>query len=149
MRHIKWNAIRALPLFQDVSEIHFEELIRTAFLQQSFRGVTLFSEGDRPDSLHIIIDGAVELVDVHDGNETTIDIIRPVTTFDLAAVIRDATYLASARILAPAQIVVIPAQTVRDVFGRDTAFVHAIVKELAEGYCRVARSLKGEKLRTH
>lgn len=149
MRQFKWNVIRALPLLKDVSETHFKELVSAGFFQQSFQGVTLFSKGDQPDSLHIIVDGAVELFDVHDGNEITIDIIQPVTTFDLAAVIRDATYLASARILAPAQIVVIPAQTVRDVFGRDTAFVHAIVKELAEGYCRVVRSLKGEKLRTH
>ena len=84
----------------------------------------------------------------HDGHETTIDIIRPVTTFILAAVIRDEVYLKSARTLAPAQILMIPAQTVRDVFGRDAAFARAIVNELAERYRGIVRSLKNEKLRT-
>ncbi len=148
MRQTEWNVIRALPLFQDVSETHFEELVSAAFLQQSTQGVTLFSEGDLPEFLHIVVEGAVELFGVHDGHETTIDIIGPVTTFDLAAVIRDEVYLKSARTLAPAQIAMIPAQTVRDVFGRDAAFVRAIVNELAECYRGVVRSLKNEKLRT-
>ena len=89
----------------------------------------------------------MELFGTHDHHETTIDIIRPVTTFILAAVIRDAVYLKSARTLAPAQILMIPAQTVRDVFGRDAAFARAIVSELAERYRSVVRSLKNEKLR--
>ncbi len=74
--------------------------------------------------------------------------MRPVTTFILAAVIRDAVYLKSARTLTPAQILMIPAQPVRDVFGRDAAFARAIVNELAERYREVVRSLKNEKLRT-
>jgi CRP/FNR family transcriptional activator FtrB len=41
----------------------------------------------------------------------------------------------------------IPAQTVRDVFGRDAAFARAIVNELAERYRSVVRALKNEKLR--
>lgn len=148
MRQTEWNVIRALPLFQDVSETHFEELASAAFLQRFPQGATLFSEGDLPDFLHIVVVGAVELFGVHGGHETTIEIIRPVTVFVLAAVIRDATYLESTRTLAPAQIVMIPAQTVRDVYGRDAAFVRAIVKELAECYRDVVRSLKNEKLRT-
>ncbi len=44
--------------------------------------------------------------------------MRPVSTFILAAVIRDEVYLKSARTLTPAQILMVPAQTVRDVFDR-------------------------------
>ena len=83
----------------------------------------------------------------HNGRETTIDIMRPVTTFILAAVIRDKVYLKSARTLTPAQIPMVLAQTVRDVFGRDATFARAIVNELAERSRSVVRSLKNEKLR--
>jgi len=41
----------------------------------------------------------------------------------------------------------IPAPTVRDVFGHDAAFARAIVNELAERYRGVVRALKNEKLR--
>lgn len=147
MRETDWKLIRALPLFSDVSQVNFDELLHAAYLQRFPQHVTLIREGDLPDFLHIVVDGTIELFGTHDGHETTIDIIYPVTTFILAAVIRDAVYLKSARTLAPAQILMIPSQTVRYVFGRDSAFARAIVNELAERYRSVVRSLKNEKLR--
>ncbi|MGA8971288.1 MAG: helix-turn-helix domain-containing protein [Pseudolabrys sp.] len=148
MRDNDRKLIRALPLFRDMSEENFDELLRAAFLQRFPPHVMLLREGDLPDFLHIVVEGSVELFGAHDHHETTIDIIRPVTTFILAAVIRDAVYLKSARSLSPALILMIPAQTVRDVFGRDAAFARAIVNELAERYRSVVRALKNEKLRS-
>jgi CRP/FNR family transcriptional activator FtrB len=148
MRQTDCKLIRALPLFSGMSEANFAELMSAAFLQRFPPHVSLIAEGDLPDFLHIVIEGSVELFGFHDEHVTTLDIIRPVTTFILAAVIRDDVYLKSARTLTPAQILMIPAQTVRDVFGRDAAFARAIVNELAERYRGVVRSLKNEKLRT-
>lgn len=148
MRQSDCKLIRALPLFSDMSEPNFERLVSAAFLQRFPQHMTLISEGDLPDFLHIVVEGSVEMFSVHNGHVTTIDIMQPVTTFILAAVIRDDVYLKSARTLAPAQILMIPAQTVRDVFGRDAAFARAIVNELAERYRGVVRSLKNEKLRS-
>ena len=134
MRRSDWKLIRALPLFCDMSEANFEELVRAAFLQRFPQHTTLINEGDLPDFLHIVVEGSVEMFCTHNGHETTIDIMRPVTTFILAAVIRDEVYLKSARTLAPAQILMIPAQAVRDVFERDAAFARATVNELALRY---------------
>jgi len=140
--------IRELPLFCDMSEKNFEDLLNAAFLQRFPERVSLITEGDLPDFLHIVVEGSVEMFASHGQHETTIDIMRPVTTFILAAVIRDEVYLKSARTLSPAQILMIPAQIVRDIFGRDAAFARAIVNELAERYRSLVRSLKNEKLRT-
>lgn len=148
MRPSEWSVIRALPLFHDINEDNFAALMNAAFLQRFPAHMNLITEGDPADFLHIVVEGTVELFARHDGRETTLDIIRPVTTFILAAVIRDAVYLKSARTLAPAQILMIPAQTVRDVFGRDAAFARAIVNELADRYRGFVRALKNEKLRT-
>ena len=148
MRQSDWKLVRKLPLFRDVSEKNFESLLNAAFLQRFPQHVTLINEGDLPDFLHIVVEGTVELFGTHDGRETTLEIIEPVATFILAAVIRDEVYLKSARTLSPAQILMIPAPTVRDVFGRDAAFARAIVGELAERYRAIVRSLKNEKLRT-
>ena len=140
--------IRKLPLFCDMRHANFEKLVSAAYLQHLPQHMTLFPEGDLPNFLHIVIDGSVKMFSTHDGHETTLDIMRPVTTFILAAVIRDAVYLKSARTLTPTQILMIPAKTVRSVFGRDAAFARAIVNELSERYRAVVRSLKNEKLRT-
>lgn len=147
MRQAESDLVRALPLFENVSEKHFDELMSTAFLQRFPQGVTLIREGELPDFLHIVVEGSVELFASHDSHQTVLDILEPVTTFILAAVIRDEVYLKSARTLTPAQILMIPAPAVRDVFDRDAAFARALVNELAVRYRCVVRSLKNEKLR--
>jgi len=148
MRPQEWSAVRRLPLFHEMGEDNFAALMNAAFLQRFPARVGLIAEGELPDFLHIAVDGAVELFARHNDEETTLDIVRPVTTFILAAVIRDDVYLKSARTLTPSQILMVPAQTVRDVFGRDAAFARAVVNELAERYRGVVRALKNEKLRT-
>jgi CRP/FNR family transcriptional activator FtrB len=148
MRQTEWKLVRALPLFRNVKLTHFKKLMSAAFLQRFPQGVTLIKEGELPDFLHIVIEGSVEMFGSDDGRETTIDIMQPVTTFILAAVIRDEVYLKSARTLTPAQILMIPASAVREVFGRDAAFARAIVNELADRYRTLVRTLKDEKLRT-
>jgi CRP/FNR family transcriptional regulator, transcriptional activator FtrB len=148
MRPQELSVIRNLPLFRDMSEQNFNALMSAAFLQRFPAHVTLIAEGDTPDFLHIVVDGSVELFAQHDGRETTLDIIRPVATFILAAVIRDEVYLKSARTLSPSQILMVPAQVVRDVFDRDGVFARAIVNELAERYRDIVRAYKNEKLRT-
>lgn len=148
MRQTEWKRVRALPLFRNVKPAYFKQLMSAAFLQRFPQGVTLLREGEQPDFLHIVVEGSVELLGSDDGRETTLDILQPVTTFILAAVIRDEVYLKSARTLTPAQILMIPAIAVRDVFGRDAAFARAIVNELAERYRDLVRTLKDEKLRT-
>lgn len=148
MRQAEWKLIRALPLFRDVREAQFKQLMNAAFLQRFPERMVLIKEGELPDFLHIVVQGSVELYATDDGHETTIEILQPVATFILAAVIRDGVYLKSARTLTPAQVLMIPAVAVRDVFGRDAAFARAIVNELAERYRALVRALKGEKLRT-
>jgi CRP/FNR family transcriptional activator FtrB len=147
MRPSDTSIIRALPLFHDMNEDNFTSLMNAAFLQRFPAHVSLITEGELPDFLHIVVEGTVELYARHEGRETTLDIIQPVTTFILAAVIRDEVYLKSARSLAPAQILMVPAQTVRDVFDRDAVFARAIVSELADRYRDMVRALKNEKLR--
>jgi len=140
--------VRSLPLFKNVADTHFTELMGTALLQRFPQGVTIIHEGELPDFLHIVVDGLVELFARHDGHETTLDIIEPVSTFILAAVVRDEVYLKSARTLAPTQVLMIPAGAVRSIFDKDAAFARAVVGELALRYRTVVRALKNEKLRT-
>lgn len=147
MRQAEIDLVRRLPLFENVNEMHFDELMDTAFLQRFPQAVTLIREGELPDFLHIVVEGTVELFANHDAHETVLDVLQPVTTFILAAVIRDEVYLKSARTLTAAQILMIPAQAVRNVFDRDASFARALVNELAARYRCVVRSLKNEKLR--
>ncbi len=148
VRRTDRDLIRALPLFRDVIEAHFNDLVGAAFLQRFPPHVVMISEGELPDFLHVVVEGSVELFGSNQGRQTTLDIIRPVSTFILAAVIRDEVYLKSARTLSAAQVLMIPAAKVREVFSRDANFARAVVSELALRYRGIVRALKNQKLRT-
>jgi CRP/FNR family transcriptional activator FtrB len=74
--------------------------------------------------------------------------VRPVSTFILAATIRNAPYLMSARTLEKSRIVLIPSQDVRAIFDDDGTFARAIVTELAQCYRSVIKAQKDLKLRS-
>ncbi len=148
MRRSDVQVVRSLPLFQGMASHYFDTLIHAALLQRFPSRALLIAEGDLPDFLHVIVEGTVEMFATHEGRETTVDILAPVTTFILAAVVRDEPYLKSARTLTPSRVLLIPAETVRDVFSRDAAFARAVVNELALRYRSIVRSLKDHKLRT-
>ncbi len=101
MRAADIEHVRTLPLFREMSPVHFERLTADALLQRFPAHVELIQEGDRPDFLHIIVEGMVELYSERDGDELGFSLLRPYSTFILAAVARDGVYLNSARTLAP------------------------------------------------
>ncbi len=148
MRDGDFREIRNLPLFRDMEDRHFAELMRGAYYQGFPPQVMLIHEGSKADFLHILTDGVVELFAGCKGRETTMAFARPVTSFVLAACIKDMPYLMSARTLMPSRVVMIPSSDLRAVFARDAVFAQAIVSELAVSYRAVVRQAKNIKLRT-
>ncbi len=142
------NELRGLALFSHMQEKHFETLMRGAYVQNFPPAIELITEGDPCDFLHVVIDGAVELFASWNGRETTMATVTPVTTFILAATIKDAPYLMSARTLEKSRIVLLPSTDVRDIFDSDPHFARAVVSELAQCYRTVVKNTKGLKLRT-
>lgn len=140
--------IRELPLFQSMKQANFEALTKAAYLQHFPPQVELIHEGDPADFLYIVVEGSVELLARSNGREATMAIVRPVGTFILAAVLRDAVYLMSARTAAKSRILMIPSENIRSVFEVDEAFARAIVIELASCYRAVVKDHKGLKLRS-
>lgn len=140
--------IRALPLFQDMAEENFDALMRAGYVQTFPPQIELISEGEASDFLHVVMDGTVELFAGWNGRETTMALVRPVSTFILAATVQDAPYLMSARTIDKSRIVLIPSQDVRSFFETDPRFARAIVSELALSYRAVVKSAKDMKLRS-
>ena len=148
MRPAETPVIRSLPLFCDMAEANFDTLMRGAYLQTFPPQIELITEGDPSDFLHVVIDGSVELFAAWSGRETVMATVRPISTFILAATIRNAPYLMSARTLEKSRIVLLPSVDVQAVFGVDAAFARAVVTELAQCYRGVVKHTKDLKLRT-
>lgn len=140
--------VRSSRLFKSMADPHFAALLSVASLQRFPAQVVLIEELQSPESLHVVLEGAVELFCCHDHKETIIDVIRPISAFVLAAVMGELPYLASGRTQEASRILVIPAEVVRGLFGQDSGFARAIVRELAGGFRDMIKEVKNQRLRT-
>ena len=148
MRPDDKDLVRSLDLFRDMDEARFDSLLNAAYLQRFPERVELIREGEPADFLYIVMEGTVELFATLDDRQSTMTVLAPVSTFILAAVLKDAVYLMSARTRTQAKILMIPAENVRESMTEDAAFARSIVMELASCYRGVVRNQKNLKLRT-
>jgi CRP/FNR family transcriptional regulator, transcriptional activator FtrB len=148
LRSHELQQLENLPLFSEMTGESLASLLDAALLQQFPAGVVLIHEGDHADFLHVLVDGLVEIYTEQAGAEWGISLIKPVTTFILAAVVGDQPYLNSARTLAESRVLLIPAQRVRDVFDRDVAFARIVARELTFAYRSAVKKLKGYMARS-
>lgn len=147
MRESELANIRQLPLFRSMTEENFVAVTRAAYDQTFPAQVQLIEEGATADFLHIVVEGSVELFAGWRDRETTLAVVRPVSTFILAACIKDAPYLMSARTLEKTRIILVPSVDLRAIFRIDPEFAMATITELAMCYRSVVRHTKDLKLR--
>jgi len=140
--------IRKLHLFAEMEDENFRALMHAAYVQNFPPQIELITEGEPSDFLHVVLAGSVELFATWNGRETSLATVGPVSTFILAATIRDAPYLMSARTLEKCRVALIASQDVRRIFDSDPRFARAIVAELAYSFRTVVKITKDLKLRT-
>ncbi len=140
--------VRAISLFSSMTEEHFENLLQMAYLQRFPEHVRLTTEGEPADFLHVLVEGSVELFTQSNDREVTMFVVRPVSAFNLSAVLNDSVFLMSARTLDMARVLIIPSENVRRVMHLDSEFAHSMVMELSKRYRNTIRAFKEQRLRT-
>jgi CRP/FNR family transcriptional activator FtrB len=131
-----------------MTDERFEAIVQPAFLQRFPPHVMLFERSTTPDFLHVVLDGSVELFARYRDRETTVDVLRPVTSFVVAAAVLRQPVLMSARTLETSRILMIPVEMVQQAMQSDLGFANAIIDEIAHAYRGVVKDLKCQKLRT-
>lgn len=148
MRQEDASLVRDLPLFMEANETTFQTLLQASFLQRFPTQVELISEDQPADFFYVVLEGCIELYAIAGTKQSTATILRPVSSFAAAAVLRDGNYLLSARTLEPSRVLMIPGESVRAAFASDHAFAIAFALELATAYRRTMKALNNQKLRT-
>jgi CRP/FNR family transcriptional activator FtrB len=139
--------VRHTALFAGISDEALAALTTGAFLQVFPPHVELFREGEEADFLFVVMEGLVELFATWNEREAAITTVRPTGTFILAAVVRGARYLMSARTLGRCRLLMLPAANVRQALRDDAAFALAMVDELSGCYRAAVKAQKNLKLR--
>lgn len=148
MRSSDLPQVRELRLFRNMGEECFAEVMEASYLQTFPAQLELINEGDPADFLYVVIEGCVELYARSNNRESTMGMVQPVGTFILAAVLKDAVYLMSARTAQKSKLLLIPSENIRQAFEGDAGFARDIVGELASCYRTVVKEHKNLKLRT-
>lgn len=88
-------------------------MLTNCFVQTLPKGAAPCREGDKPEFLHVVLSGAVGLFAKGPREETLIEFFGPGDVFILPAVLLDAPYLMTARLLEEGRIVLWPAASFR------------------------------------
>jgi CRP/FNR family transcriptional activator FtrB len=138
---------RVRTQFPGVCDETFRAVTAGGFLQRFPAGTTLLTEGDSVGFLYVLLEGAVELSGTWRDKETILEILRPVSTFILAAVVLDAEALMCARTIERSDILMLSGEALRRAMQEDAQFAFMIARELSGRSRSMVRALKSQKLR--
>lgn len=149
MREEEKQLVRRLSFFEHVPDEAVDELLKGALVQQFPSETILFHQGERPDFLHVLLEGQVGLLGVGtDGKETVVEFMNPVESFILAAVLTDAPYLMSAKVIDRARVLLLPAAPLREQVNTNARLAADMLASLAKHYRMLVRQVKDLKLRS-
>jgi CRP/FNR family transcriptional regulator, transcriptional activator FtrB len=142
-------ALRGIPVFAELDDGMLARVSSIGTLARVPPGTRLFSQGDRPTSLHILLAGQVSLTGVApDGTKAVVEVLKPVDMFILAAVLTDAPYLMSAETVDEARLMLIAAEELRLLIEHDPKLAMRMLASVSMQFRMLVRQVKDLKLRS-
>lgn len=148
MSRIADKSLRIPPLLVGIDECRRRRLLAESSTQTFPPRSIVFTEGGTANHLHILTDGLVELYAKSGDREATITIVRPGTPFILAAVVKDAVMLMSARAIERSRILFLRSATFREALHEDPALALNVSAELGTGWRTMVKHIRDQKLRS-
>ena len=113
MRPADLPLIRRSRLLAQVSEADLAAMLASCFVQALPKGMVPCQQGEKPEFLHLVLSGSVGLFGEGTREQTLVEFFGPGDSFILPAVMLDAPYLMTARLLEGGRVLFWPAATFR------------------------------------
>lgn len=113
MRPTDLPLIRRSRLLASVSEADLAAMLATCFVQALPKGAVPCQQGEKPEFLHIVLSGSVGLFGEGSREEMLVEFFGAGDSFILPAVMLDAPYLMTARLLEESRLLLWPAAAFR------------------------------------
>lgn len=133
---------------QQVASDTLDRLTAQAVLHRVPSGSILFEQSEIPGFANLLVNGCVELVVGEEGAEALLEIVHPVDLLLPAAVLNRQPFLARARVLEEAHLILMHADAFRDAVASDHALCLAVLACQAAQFRRQAKHVKNLKLRS-
>jgi CRP/FNR family transcriptional activator FtrB len=124
-------------------------LLARSVVHSAPAGVVLFDQGEAPTFQHLVLSGAVHLFGrAARGGEVLVETVEAPDLVLPAAVVTRSPWLAQARTLGPARLLLIEADAFREAVNSDLVLAREVIGSLAAQSRRMLRQIKTLKLRT-
>jgi CRP/FNR family transcriptional activator FtrB len=140
--------LKSIPALANVDDDVLGRIVAAGTIEDVAADTLLFEQGQLPDDLFVLLRGMVALTSSTGGSSTTVDILKPVVTFQLSAVLLSAPYLLNAQVLHPSQVFRIRADIVRRFVETEPELAIAAAHYLSTQYRDVLGEVLHLKLRS-
>ncbi len=142
-------AVRAVPLFADLSNDQLSEIAGLISIRRFVKGMLLVQEGEPGDAFHLILDGSVSVLRIApDGRETILSILKEGDFFGEMSVLDASPRSASIRALTPVEVGVIEQSAMLALLDGDPRIGRALVvslsRRLREANALIAATTSGD-----
>jgi len=119
--------------FADATREELTTVLEAASEHTLIRGDMLFKEGEKPDSLYVLLSGrvAVAIANPIDNRETMVGLMTPGDLFGEMGMLDGGVRSASARALEPSTVLAIPYEGVLAMFNNNPALLWGVTRLLA------------------
>ena len=124
--------LAATEFFRDVGRDRLASLEKQASVQGRVRGDVLFTEGEDPDVLYVVLSGRVAIANRSvDGRESVYALMEEGDLFGEMGLLDGLPRSAEARALEPSRVLAIPYAPVRQLFDDDPSLLWGVVRLLS------------------
>lgn len=142
------DVLGQVPWLRHVAAVTLDRLAEQSVLHRLPAGSILFEQSEIPSFAKLLVSGCVELVGMHGTSEALVETVQPVDLLLPAAVLNRQPFLARARVLEEAHLVLVHADTFRDAVATDHALCLAVLACQAAQFRRQVKLAKNLKLRS-
>jgi CRP/FNR family transcriptional activator FtrB len=146
MRPTDLPLIRRSRLFSQVSEQELKAMLEACFVQTLPKGASPCLQGEEPEFFHVVLSGAVGLFGEGPREEALVEFFGPGDGFIMAAVMLDAPYLVTARILEEGRVLYWPAKAFRTQARANAALAYGAATQLSSYWRALIRQITDLKL---
>ncbi len=124
--------LRSTLLFAELDDSTLEQILDASTERSLRRGDVLFSEGEAPDYLYVVVAGRIAIANKSiDGRESVVALMEPGDLFGEMGVFDNLGRSAEARALEPSTVVAVPYAPVQDLYEHRPSELWNVVKLLA------------------
>ena len=143
------DSLRRISVFADLTSAALVRVGQAGFVRSEPKGARIFSQGDIPKFLHVVLSGRLALVaEIGDGREAVVEFFGPGEVVIAAAVLLELPYLQSGILTEESRLAYFPADVARDLTRSDVRFSRNLALMLARHWRLLAHQIKDQKLRS-